>query len=332
MQRGARHQQWARRVGARRDQAAGALELAHELVLARAPAAEGGEVGGAPAAPLEQAGDVAHARRPPGDVGHGRACQQRGVVQAGQHLVLHQRRHDGHTRARQRPRGARDCARIEPPPSRLFHRPAGQEPVVGAVVGRGIRAGGLDHARYVFDRGNPGARRRQGVDLAQMGCHREPECPGFVHQRAEQRRRDPGVDRDVVRAGDGALVDRLAGLGAHCDAGRVLVGRGRAVDQRARREHPRPEDRGQVEIVAQREARIGARVHVAHRGHPPRDVASRRPALDVRVRVDQPGDDRLTGHVYDLRAARHVGLAHAGDGPDVALLDQHQGVRRGRRP
>ena len=42
--------------------------------------------------------------------------------------------------------------------------------------------------------------------------------------------------------------------------------------------------------------------------------------------IDQPRDDRLADEVHDLRAARYGDLVHSGDGLDVPLLDEDQGV------
>src|SRR5207249_3851682 len=56
------------------------------------------------------------------------------------------------------------------------------------------------------------------------------------------------------------------------------------------------------------------------------DIPLPRPSLYVCVRVDQTRDHRLADQADLSGAPRHVDLVHAGDGLDVAALDQDEGV------
>ena len=192
--------------------------------------------------------------------------------------------------------------------------------------GCGVPHCGLRDAGHVLERGDPGARGRERIDLPEMGRDREPQHRRLVHQGAQQLRRDLRVDLDPVGAGDGTLIDRLTRLRAASHGRGVGVRGRRAVDHRPRRKHPGPEHRAQVEVILEHERRIVVRVQVAHGRDAPRDVAQSRPPLDVRVRVDQARDDRLADETDALGPPRYLNLVHARHGFDMTVLDEQQCV------
>ena len=197
----------------------------------------------------------------------------------------------------------------------------------------GIPGGGLHDAGHVFDRDDAGARRRQCVGLAEMRCHRQAQLLRLVDQRPQQVRRDLRVDLEIIHAGDGMLIDRATRLIGRRDAGRVGIGRRRAVDHGTRAEHARAQDRSEIQVVLEREHRVGAAVQIAHRRDAPRDVASRRPPFHVCVRVDQTRDDGFADQIDPLGALGNRDFVDVGNRFDMPVADDddHVGLRRAAR-
>src|SRR5258705_267128 len=124
----------------------------------------------------------------------------------------------------------------------------------------------------------------------------------------------------------------MACLSRGRDAGRVGVRRWSAVDHRTRREHPGPDGRAQVQLVSQRDARVGGAVQVADGRDAPGEVAGSRPPLHVGMRVDQSWNDGLAYQVDALGAPRHLNLIDAGDGLDVPIANEDDRVLLRRAP
>ena len=205
---------------------------------------------------------------------------------------------------------------------------------MGPEVRRRVACRRFHHAGHVLERRDTGPRRGQRVGLAEMRRHPHAQRRRLVHQRPQQGRRDLGVDLDVVRparAGRRALIHGAPGLAAAGDGRGVGRGGRDAVDHRAGREHPRAERGAEVHVGLERKRRIvRQRPQVADGGDAPGDVARQRPALHVRVRVDQPRDDRLADEADHLRAARDRDLVDPRDRGEVAVLDEQHRVGDGR--
>ena len=238
----------------------------------------------------------------------------------------YQRRHDHDLGLRERTCRARDRARVETCPPFLLRRPPGEEVVVRARVHR-IAGRRLHDAGHVLDREDPRPRGRHRVGLSEVSSHGQPQFVRFVEQRAQQRRRDLRVDLEVIHAGDCVEVDGAPRLIPCRDTGRVGIRGGDAIDHRARHEHARAEDRPQVHLVLECDDRIGLTVQIAHRRDAPGDVTTRRPALDVRVGVDQSGNHRFAHQIDAFGAARNRDLVDARDRFDVAVANDDDGIR-----
>ena len=183
----------------------------------------------------------------------------------------------------------------------------------------------------MLEGGDAGAGRGQGVDLAEVRGHREPQRRCLVQEWRQQVGGDLRVDLDQVRPGDGTLVDRPAHLGAGAHRGRRGVGGWCAVDHGAGGEHAGPQHRAEVEVVLERDGRVGARrAEVPHRGDAPGEIALHRPPLHVSVRIDEPRYHGLPDQAHSEGAARHGDLVHAGHGLDVAVLHENHGIRHRR--
>src|SRR5204862_2631107 len=93
-----------------------------------------------------------------------------------------------------------------------------------------------------------------------------------------------------------------------------------------RAEHPRPDDRPQVQGVAQREHGVARAVQIAHGRHAPGDIASGRPPFDVRMRINQPRHYRLPDETDALGAPRHRDFVDTRNRFDVTVADDDEGI------
>ena len=142
----------------------------------------------------------------------------------------HQCRNDRDVRGGEPPGHAFERGGVEQRPSRLLQGPAAQELVVGPQVGPRVATGRLHDTGHVLERRDAGTGRGERVDLAEVRRHGKPERRRLVDERRQQVGGELRVDLDVVRTGDGELIDGLphVGAGSHRRGGGV-GGRG-AVD------------------------------------------------------------------------------------------------------
>ena len=205
---------------------------------------------------------------------------------------------------------------------------------MGAEVRGGVARRRLHDARHVLERRDAGARRRERVHLAEVRGDPHAQRRRLVHQRRQQGGRDLRVDLEIVRAARSRrrpLIHRAARLGPRGDGGGVGIGGRDAVDHRPRSEHPRAEHGAEIQVGLEGEGRVVRhRPQVAHRRDAPRDVARQRPALHVRVGIDQAGDNRLAAEVDHDRATRNLDLVHPRHRRDVPVLDEQHRVGDGR--
>ena len=177
---------------------------------------------------------------------------------------------------------------------------------MGGVQRGGVRQARLGHPGQVLDAADAVPRGRDRVHQAQMTRDAQVERLRLVEHRLEQGRVDPGVDLDQVGAGIDQAVHRLAGIPGGVGAERIGIGRGQAVDHGAGTVHPGSPDRPGVHLLAQAEDGIERPVEIPHRGHAPGQVSGERPALDVRVRVDETRNDPAPGHIDLPRLRRKL--------------------------
>ena len=71
-------------------------------------------------------------------------------------------------------------------------------------------------------------------------------------------------------------------------------------------------------------------MEIANRGDAPGDVALSGPAFDVRMRIDETGNDGLADKVHPHGVLRNLDLVHTRDGFDVTIADDDDGVLFGR--